>query len=125
MSHTASRSREPRRRRFPVGALSAVEILVLGPLAAFLVLWVVPAAFEIEWQCIGTTGVQRVAGDSYVAGVTVAGTFGWLAVAVGAIYAQISESRRLAVLLPLVWFAFFVLAALIGAVSLGSQTCPS
>jgi hypothetical protein len=53
------------------------------------------------------------------------GTFGWLLVLVGALYAQITESRRLAVLLPLAWFAVFVSVAVSAALAMGSQSCPA
>ena len=105
--------------------LGVLEILVLGPLAALIVLWLIPATFEIEWRCVGQAGVQRVSGDAYIAAVVVAGTFGWLLVLIGEIYAHIAESQRLALLLPIAWFAVFVAAALIAAISMGSQLCPS
>jgi hypothetical protein len=105
------------------GALSLLEILVLGPLAAFLTIWLVPGLVGLEWQCVGTSGVQRVGGDTYLSAVVVAGTFGWLLVMVGAIYAQIGESRRLAAVLPLVWFSAFVAGALIYALALGPESC--
>ena len=56
--------------------------------------------------------------------MAVAGTFGWLAVALGAIVAQISERPRIALLLPFAWFAAFVLAALIAAAAVGPELCP-
>jgi hypothetical protein len=88
------------------------------------VLWVVPSGLGIEWKCIGGSGVVRVSGDSYLAGVMVAETFGWLAVTAGAIYAQIADSRRFAVLLPVAWFVALVGGALVAALSIGSQLCP-
>jgi len=125
MASTSSTSREPRWRRFPAGPLSMLEILVLGPLAAFLVLRVIPSTFGIEWECFGEYGRERVVGDSYLAGISVAGTFGWLAVIVGVLYAQIAESRRLTVLLPLAWFLVLVLTSLVVSASMGPQLCPS
>lgn len=108
-----------------MGPLSVLEVLVLGPLAALLVLRVIPSAFGVEWECVGEYGRERVAGDSYLAGFSVAGTLGWIAVIVGVLYAQIGESGRLAVLLPLAWFVVLVLTSLVVAASMGSQLCPS
>jgi hypothetical protein len=124
MTSARATSTEPGRRRFPVGSLSVLEILVLGPLAAFLVLHVIPSAFGVEWECVGEYGRERVAGDSYLAGFSVAGTFGWIAVIVGVLFAQIGESKNLVLLLPIVWFVVLVLTALLVAASMGSQLCP-
>lgn len=107
------------------GPLSLLEILVLGPLAALFTIWLVPSIVGIEWQCIGTAGVEHVGGDTYLSTIVVLGTFGWLLVTVGAIYAQIAESHRLAVLLPLGWFAAFVTGALVIGLSLGPVSCPA
>lgn len=121
------RSREPRvrrSRRLGAGSLSALEILVLGPLAAYLVLLVIPSAFDIESQCVGEFGAEQITGDTYFAGASVFGAFGWLAVVVGVIAAQIAESPRVAVLLPIAWFAVFVGGALVVAATIGPQLCP-
>ncbi len=126
MANVISTTREPRfhrSRSVPPGLLCALEILVLGPLAAFLVLWVIPSAFEIEWACLGVSGVLHQPGDSYVAGFTVAGTFGWLAVFVAAIFASIAEVRWLPVVLPVAWFLALVAGSLIVAASIGPQPC--
>ena len=114
-----------RARELSPGPLSLLEIALLGPLAALVVLWLVPSAVGFEWQCLGTSGVERVPGDTYLAAVVVLGTFGWLLVMVGAIYAQIADSRRVAVLLPLAWFGVFVAGSVIAALSIGAQICPS
>ena len=127
MASTLSRRRAPRPRRslrVGAGTLSAIEILVLGLLAAYLVLLVIPSAFEIESQCVGQYGAQRVTGDSYFAGASVFGTLGWFAVALGVLFAQIAESSRLAVALPLVWFTVFVSVFLIVGAVIGPQLCP-
>lgn len=86
------------------GSLGLLEILLLGPVAAFLVVRFIPSLFGADWDCVGAYGRQRVAGDTYLAGMVVMGTFGWLLVAVGVLFAQIAESEKLAALLPLVWF---------------------
>lgn len=114
----------PLRERISAGVVSAVAIVLLGMLAAPLVLIAVPRAFGIEWACIGETGVQRTAGDTYIEALAVLGTIGWLAVLVGAIYASIAERRRLVVLLPTLWFVSLVSAALVAAAAVGPAPCP-
>jgi hypothetical protein len=89
------------------------------------VLLVIPSAFTIESECVGEYGRQRITGDSYFAAAAVVGTFGWLAVAAAAIYAQIAESTRLALLLPFAWFVIFVGGFLVFAAAIGPQLCPS
>lgn len=107
------------------GTLVLLEVLVLGPLAAFLVMRVIPSMFGVEWECVGAHGRERVAGDSYLAGMVVVGTFGWLLVAAGVLFARIWESEKLAVLLPLVWFLVLVLSSLAISAAVGPDLCPS
>lgn len=118
-------SRGTARRSMRAGSLGALEILVLGSLAALLVLVVIPAVFAIDSGCVGTSGVQWIGGDTYFAGAGVVGTFGWLAVALAALYAQIAESPRLALLLPVAWFVLFVGGFLVVAAAIGPQPCPA
>jgi hypothetical protein len=116
----------PRRaqgRELPVGWASFLEVVVLAPLAAVLVLGVVPATFEIEWECVRGYGVVRTIGDSYLTGFAVLGTLGWVVVLTGMIYAFVSERPRIALALPLVWFAVLVLSALVAAAAIGPATC--
>ncbi len=108
-----------------VGFVVFLEFLVLAPAAAVVALWLVPDAFGIEWNCVGASGVQRVSGDSYAATIAVAGTFGWLFVLMGELYARVAGARRLALLLPLAWFVLLVLTAVIMAAAVGSEPCPS
>jgi len=108
----------------PVGFLSALEILVLGLLAAILVLFAIPSLFGIEWSCVGEYGVQRTAGDTYVAGFVVAGTFGWLGVFLCTMFANIAGRHGIVVLLPILWFLVLVLAALTFGLLVGPETCP-
>jgi hypothetical protein len=120
--------REPgarRSRHVGAGFLSVLEIIVLGLLAAYVVLLLIPSAFTIESDCVGELGRKRITGDSYFAAAAVVGTFGWLAVGVVAIYAQIADRPRLALLVPLAWFAVFVSASLIMAVAIAPQLCPT
>lgn len=124
LSSERDRSARPARHVGP-GSLSALEIVALGSLAAFLVLLAIPSAFTIESECVGAYGRVRITGDTYFAAAAVVGTFGWLAVAAGAIYAQIAESTRLALLLPIAWFVVFVGGFLAVAAAIGPQLCPS
>lgn len=124
----APSSRDLRARRSRLigsGFLGAFEILVLGSLAACIVLLVIPSALTIESDCVGEHGRERITGDSYFAAAAVVGTFGWLAVTAGAIYAQIAESARLALLLPIAWFVVFVGGFFVIAAAIGPQLCPS
>jgi hypothetical protein len=89
------------------------------------VLLLIPSAFTIESDCVGEYGLERITGDSYFAAAAVVGTFGWLAVAAAAIYAQIVESTRLALVLPFAWFVVFVGGLLVFAAAIGPQLCPS
>jgi len=107
------------------GSLGLLEIFVLGPIAAFLVLRFIPSSFGVDWECVGAYGRQRVAGDTYLAGMVVVGTFGWLFVALGVLFAQIAESGRLAVLLPVAWFLLLVLSSFAISAAMGSDLCPS
>ena len=105
--------------------LAAVEIFALGFLAAALVLWAIPSAFEVEWSCLSSTAAVGRSGDTYADGVALAGTLGWLLVGVAALFAIITEQRRLALLVPPVWFVAFVVGALIAAAAIGPQLCPA
>jgi hypothetical protein len=116
-------AREPSEAR--IGLVVLLEFLVFAPLAAVIALWVVPEAFGVESQCVGALGVQRVAGDAYVATIAVAGTFGWLLVLLGEVFARIAGARRLALLLPVAWFVLLVAVALVMAAATGSEPCPS
>jgi hypothetical protein len=114
-----------RRHDFRAGWLNALEILVLAPLSAILVLGVTPAAFRIEWECSLGYGVLHTVGDEYLAGFSVGGALGWLAVLAGVIFAQISELRAVALLLPLAWFVLLVVASVAVAAAIGPASCPA
>ena len=107
------------------GSLGLLEILVLGPLAAFLVVYLIPSLVGLDSNCVGALGVQRVSGDTYNAGVMVLGTLGWLFVGLGVLFARIVESERLAVLLPVAWFLLLVSSALAIAAAMGPESCLS
>jgi hypothetical protein len=121
----AAESREPWLDRLPVGSLAALETLLLGAIAAFLAFYVFPRAFGIESWCVGPTGQQTTAGDTYVGAFAVLGTLGWLGVFLGIVYASIAERRGVVLLLPLLWFLALTLPALGVAVILGPEPCPS
>jgi len=114
-----------RRRHLTGSPLIGLEFVVLGGLAAFLTLWVIPAAFQIDWSCLNQAGVTRLGGDTYLHAVVVIGTFGWLFAAMGELLAQIGDSRRAAAVIPAVWFTVFVGVALIAAAAVGPQICPA
>jgi hypothetical protein len=116
---------EPLLDRLPAGPLAALEMVLLGALAAVLVLYVFPRAFAIESQCVGPTGQVTTAGDTYVAAVVVLGTLGWIGVFLGALYGSIAERRGLVLLLPLAWFVVLVATAFIVAALVGPAPCPS
>ncbi|HLF67712.1 MAG TPA: hypothetical protein VI503_00090 [Gaiellaceae bacterium] len=117
--------RAHRLHRPGIGLLAGLEVFGLGALAALLVLWAIPQAFDIEWSCLSSEGLVRRMGDSYGAGVALAGTFGWLLVGVGTLFAIIAESRRTAALLPVAWFLVFVVGAILAAAAMSPQLCPS
>jgi hypothetical protein len=108
---------------FPSGWASFLEILILAPLAAVVVLGVVPSVFEIEWECVRGYGVVRTVGDSYLTGFAVIGTVGWIAVVAGMIFAHISERPRVALALPAAWFAVLVLASVVAGAAIGPAMC--
>jgi hypothetical protein len=111
------------RHEFPLGWASFLEILILAPLAAVVVLGVVPSVFEIEWECVRGYGVVRTVGDSYLTGFAVAGAVGWIAVLAAMIFAHIAERPRIAMALPIAWFAVLVAASLAVGAAIGPATC--
>lgn len=122
--HTVPERERPWLDRLPTGALSALAFLLLGPAAAVLVLVAIPRGFEIESSCVTSGGVQKTAGDTFVAAFALLGTLGWIVAFLGAIYASIADRRGVVVLLPLVWFAVLVFSALVVAALLGPVPCP-
>jgi hypothetical protein len=116
----------PRHPRLHVSAewLAALEMLILGPLAAILVLGVIPSALEVEWACTTSLGTTRTAGEDYIAAFAVFGTIGWFGVLVASIFAGIADARRLAAILPVLWFVVLVGAALVVAWTVGPAACP-
>lgn len=117
---------EPQRRRPHLGAewLSVLEMLILGPLAGYLVLGAIPDAFDVEWSCVSSGGMERSGGEDYIAAFAVFGTLGWFAVLTGSIFAGIADARRLAAILPVAWFVMLVGSALVAAATLGPAVCP-
>jgi hypothetical protein len=124
MSPEVQRSDHESRAHLSPGLLGGLELLVLGPAAGVLVLWLIPEAFDIEWACIGSTGISRTAGENYIAAFATIGTAGWLAVIAAIVFAGIAGSRRAAAVLPAVWFAVLVGAALVVAAAIGPAACP-
>lgn len=112
-----------RRLSFSSERLMWLEVLILAPLAAILVLLLIPTWFEIDWGCISTTGVTRTPGDTYITTFAVLGTLGWLVVVMAALFANVTGSSRVASVLPIAWFTTLVLGALITAATIGPQIC--
>lgn len=126
MSGTTVPERRPTRERALLSAerVMWIEVIVLAPLAAILVLLAFPSWFAIEWGCVSTTtGVMRTAGDAYIATFGVLGTLGWLLVVMAALFANVTGSSRVAAYLPIGWFTALVTSALIAAAAIGPQTC--
>lgn len=126
MSGTTAPERRPSRWRPSLSSerVMWVEVLVLAPLAALLVLLAFPSWFEIDWGCVSTTtGVMRTAGDAYIATFAVLGTLGWLLVVMAALFANVTGSSRFAAYLPVAWFTALVTSALIAAAAIGPRTC--
>jgi hypothetical protein len=122
---SATRRERPLFERLPVGVLNAVETILLGVVAAALVLYVFPDVFAIESSCLGETGQQTTVGDTYIAAFVMLGTLGWLGVFLATIFASIADRRDVVVLLPVVWFLALVLTALAVAVVIGPVSCPT
>ena len=114
-----------RRRRPRATTLSMVEILVLAPLAALLAFWLVPAAFDVEWSCVGGLGPVSSDGEAFAQTLAVFGSAGWLVVLLGTLFALIAERDRLAAILPIAWFVVLVAAMTIAAASVGPAPCPA
>lgn len=115
-----------RRRLFSFDSLSLVELVVFIPLAGVLVLWLIPKWFDIQWSCVSGLGQEgNTSGDVYSNAAGVLGTFGWIVIVIGVLYAHIAERPRLAALLPALWFVLLVGGALLAAAAISPATCPS
>jgi hypothetical protein len=125
MSGTMTTSRPPSRSRHGLSPerVTGIEVLVLAPIAALLVLWLIPGWLQIEWGCVSATGVGHTAGDTYITTFAVLGTLGWLLVAMAALFANVTGSTRVAQLLPVAWFTTLVLGAVVAAATMGPQLC--
>jgi hypothetical protein len=124
MSETTPRTSPARRPWLSPDRLLWAQVLVLAPLAALLVLLLIPSWFDIGWGCIGTeTGVLRTAGDLYITAFGVIGTLGWLLVVMAALFANVTGASRAAALLPGAWFVALVGAALLAAAAIGPSPC--
>lgn len=126
MSGTTAPERRPSHRLPSLSSerIMWIEVVVLAPLAAILVLLAFPSWFEIDWGCVSTTtGVMRTAGDSYIAAFGVIGSLGWLLVVMIALFANVTGSSRFAAYLPVAWFVTLVTSALVAAAAIGPQTC--
>jgi hypothetical protein len=126
VSGVTAPNRQPSSRRPSLSSerLMWVEVLVLAPLAAILVLLVIPSWFQIDWGCISTaTGVMRTPGDMYITTFSVLGTLGWLLVVMAAMFANVTGPSRFASVLPVAWFSLLVVSAVVTAATIGPQIC--
>lgn len=111
------------RPAMPWGLLAALEVIALALLSGALVLWIIPSAFEVEWACVGVTGADRSAADTYIDAFAVFGALSWLAVA-GATVMAFGVGRNLvAVAIPAAWFAVLTLLAVAISASIGPLPC--
>jgi hypothetical protein len=111
-----------RRPHAPLGVLSALEALALAALSFYLVLVVIPDAYAVEWSCFGQSA-QHTSGDTYVSGFVVLGALGWLATLGATALANATNRPRLALLIPVVWFALLTGLAAISAAMIGPLPC--
>jgi hypothetical protein len=125
MSETTAPQHSRWRRRLSLSSdqVMWIEVLVLAPLAAILVLLAIPSWFEIEWGCVSITGATRTAGDTYIATFAVLGTLGWLLVVMVALFVNVTGTSRVAPYLPIGWFTALVASALVTAATIGPQLC--
>ena len=125
MAGTTTASRPPSSSRHGLSPerLTGIEVIVLAPIAALLVLWLIPAWFQIDWGCVSSTGVGHTPGDTYITTFAVLGTLGWLLVAMAALFANVTGSTRVAQILPVAWFTALVLGAVVAAATMGPQLC--
>ena len=103
-------------------ALTTAEIVILGPVAAIVVLGIVPATFGIEWFCV-FEGAEAKGADYYWDTFSIVTPVTWLALVVAAISTHTRGLRNVAAALPVVWFVLLVASSFVVGASLGSQPC--
>jgi hypothetical protein len=87
------------------------------------VLWLIPKWFDIHWSCVTGSGeLGNTPGDSYSDTFAVLGTFGWIVVAIIALFARVAERPRLAAVIAAAWFGLLVGGALLSAAAIGPRT---
>ena len=109
-------------RSFPVGVLTALQVVLFAPLAALLVFVALPAAFGIEWLCL-FDGPETDAAVAYGQGFAIAGLASWVLLVVGTIIVHRRGYAKVASLLPSLWLGVLVGAAFIAAAAAGPQPC--
>ncbi|HEU0337487.1 MAG TPA: hypothetical protein VFR43_13075 [Gaiellaceae bacterium] len=122
MSQALDRIERHRGRRISASSLGLLALVALGPVTAVLALFAVPNAFDIEWNCVATSGATP--GDTYAGAAAVVGVFGWLLVFVGVLFAHIGERTRLAAVLPVAWSVLYMGGCVLGAAAAGPAPCP-
>jgi hypothetical protein len=123
VSQALPRIERHRGRRISASSFGLLALVLLGPLTAALVLWAIPNAFQIEWNCIGP-GAGSTRGDTYAGAAAVAGVFGWLLVFIAVLFAHIAERPRLAAVLPLAWSVVLVGGCAAAAAAISPSLCP-
>jgi hypothetical protein len=125
VSHALDGTERRRGRRLAVSSFGLLALVLLGPLSVALVMFAIPEAFDVEWACVGPTGVTSREGDVYADLTAVAGAFGWIVVLIGVLFAQIAERPLVARLLPIAWFGALVGGAAVAAALIGPAPCPA
>ena len=103
------------------GLLSVLEIIVLGIASLFLVVFIIPAANDVETWCF--LDESTAAADSYANAIIGIGLVSWLIMIVAAIAAFKRRRPTLGVLLPVGWFVGLNGLAAIITAAMGPQPC--
>lgn len=122
---TTTRQSAPRRRvrrGIPWGLLAGIELIALAAVSAWLVLVLIPSAFEVEWSCFGESA-RHTSADTYIGAFAVGGVLGWLVAAGLTALVHTSSRGWLAVVVPAAWFGVLVIASVAVAASIGPLSC--
>ena len=111
------------RLSMPWGLLVGLELVAFALVSAGLVLDVFPTMFELEWGCVSSSGELHTSADTYVATFAVLGALGWIATAAVTAVVHAAGRTRLALAIPVAWFATLVLLAFGVAAAIGPITC--
>jgi hypothetical protein len=104
------------------GLLSFLEVVFLGIVSVYLVVFVIPAANDVETWCF-LDGPETAAADHYVTAISIVGIGSWLAMTLATIIAFRRARPTLGVLLPLGWFLALAALATLVTSAMGPQPC--